>query len=127
MENDVLYPALRDYIFDFCGKLFWQEEMKAHRHLHALAKSNNGVNVIMYKFFMKEEDILANPKIKSLVSEGFDAFKVKVVARIWEEHRNELELNLCPKCGKIIRTTWAKQCQFCFYSWHKKDEQRTEP
>ncbi len=127
MKQEQIYPELRDYIFNYCGKFFWQEEIKAHLHLHALEKSNNGVNVVMYKFFMKEENVLHNPKIKDLVNEGFEAFKIKVVSRIWEEHRNELELNLCPKCKKITRTPWAKLCQFCFHRWHEDTDQRTEP
>src|SRR5688572_3861081 len=115
MKNEELYPELIDYLFSYCGKYFWQGEIKAHMHLHALAKSNNGVNVAMYKFFMKEENVLDNKEIKDLVNGGFAAFKMKVVARIWNKHRDELELNLCPKCSKIARTPRVKQCQFCFY------------
>ncbi|CAN5195035.1 hypothetical protein BH11BAC5_BH11BAC5_05400 [soil metagenome] len=36
MENKELYPELREYIFDYCGKYLWENEMKAHKHLHAL-------------------------------------------------------------------------------------------
>jgi hypothetical protein len=118
MKNEELYPELIDYLFSYCGKYFWQGEIKAHMHLHVLAKSNNGVNVAMYKFFMKEENVLDNKEIKDLVNGGFAAFKMKVVARIWNKHRDELELNLCPKCSKIARTPRVKQCQFCFYDWH---------
>lgn len=87
-------------------------------HLHALAKSNNGVNVMMYKFFMKEEKVYANKEIMDLVNGGFDAFKIKVTNRIFEQHRSQLDLNLCPKCNKIARTPWAKQCRFCRHDWH---------
>lgn len=60
-----------------------------------------------------------------LVTGGFEAFKIKVTTRIFNEHRNELELNLCPKCGKIARTPRARQCQFCFHTWHN-DAMKTE-
>lgn len=118
MANDELYPELKDYIFSYCGKYFWQNEIKADRHLHTLAKSKNGVNVTMYKFFMKDENVLDNKEIRELVSGGFEAFKEKVVVRIWKEHKDELELNLCPRCNKIARTPWASQCRFCFFDWH---------
>jgi hypothetical protein len=118
MEAKEAYPELLDYIFNYCGHYFWESEMKAHKHLHALAKSKNGVNVVMYKFFMKEENVYANKEIMDLVSGGFENFKIKVSERIFNEHKDELELNLCPKCNKIARTPYAKQCRFCFHNWH---------
>jgi len=54
----------------------------------------------------------------NVLSDEFDAFKMRVVTRIYVQHKNELSLNLCPKCRKIARTPLAKQCRFCFYSWH---------
>ena len=118
MENDELYPELTDYIFNYCGNYLWQNEKKARWHLHALAKSNYGVNVIMYKFFMKEENVPDNKGIRELVNGGFEEFKQKVVTRIWNQLKDELELNLCPKCKKIARTPYASQCRFCFFDWH---------
>jgi hypothetical protein len=118
MEKGELYPELIEYIFSYCGKYFWRNEIKSNKHLHALEKSGEGVNVVVYKFFMKEENVLDNKEIKELISGGFEDFKLKVVKRIWDEHKDELVLNLCPKCGKIARTPGAKQCQFCFYDWH---------
>ena len=118
MENEKLYPELLDYVFDYCGRYFWKDEIKAHRHLHALAKSNNGVNTMMYKVFMKEENGMKNKVIMDLISGGFAAFKIKVATRIYNEYQDKLELNICPQCGKITRTPWAKQCRFCFHDWH---------
>jgi hypothetical protein len=122
MENKELYPELADYIFNYCGKYFWQNEKTANKHLFALSKSKNGVNVTMYKFFMKEENIYENKEIMDLVSGGFEEFKTKVTKRIFEEYGDKLELNLCPKCNKIARTPWAEQCRFCLHSW--RDEKK---
>jgi ribosomal protein L40E len=118
MEVKELYPELLNYIFSYCGRYFWETEKIADRHFLAMLKSKQGVNETMYKFFMKEQNVYANKEIMDLISEGFDKYKIKVVTRIWSEHKHELELNLCPKCGKIARTPWAKQCRFCFHDWH---------
>jgi ERCC4-related helicase len=48
-------------------------------------------------------------------------FKNSGVTRIWNEHKNELALNLCPKCNKIARTHWAEECRFCL---HTRREER---
>jgi hypothetical protein len=117
MDKD-LYPELLDYIFQYCGKYFWKDEIIANKHLLALAKSNKGVNTLMYKFVMKDVDIANHPKVAELVKDGFESFKHRVVTRIYNEHKAELDLNLCPKCGKVTRTPNAKQCRFCYYDWH---------
>jgi len=116
MVNEELYPELLDYIFKYCGKFFWENEIMGHKHLHGLAKSNNGVNVMMYKFIMKDKNL--SQEILDLVRDGYEPFKIKVATRIFNERRDQLELNLCPECNKIARTPWAKQCQFCFHDWH---------
>lgn len=123
MDNKELYPELLDYIFNYCGNYFWEKELTANKHLFALNKSGNGVNVVMWKMLQNPGMISTDKEVLKLVEGGFESFKIKVATRIFKEHGDELKLNLCPECGKIARTPWAKQCQFCFHSWHKKDEQ----
>lgn len=114
------YPELLEYIFDYCGHFFWEEEMLAHKHLHAFFKSHKGTNTVMYKFFMEDENIKDHPEVMELVKDGFEAFKQRVALRIYQEHLGKIELNLCPRCGKIARTPRSKQCRFCYYDWHGK-------
>lgn len=118
MEKDELYPELIDYIFEYCGKYFTEDESKANGHLTAMFKSKNNVHSPMYKFFMKEENVLVNQQIVDLVKDGFEKFKIRVVTRIYSEHKHSLDLNLCTKCWKIARTPDARQCRFCFHDWH---------
>ena len=118
MNQDELYPELLDYIFNYCGRFFWKSELLANKHLLALSKSKQGVNETIYKFFMKEENVYSNKEVMDLIKDGYDAYRIKVAGRIWDEHKNELDLNLCPKCGKVARTPWAKQCRFCNHDWH---------
>ena len=83
-----------------------------------MSKSKQGVNTVAYKFFMKDENVYADKEIMDLISDGFDIYKIKVATRIWNVHKHQIELNLCPKCSKIARTPWAKQCRFCLNDWH---------
>lgn len=34
------------------------------------------------------------------------------------ETREKVFLNNCPKCDKLARTPYAKQCRYCGYNWH---------
>jgi hypothetical protein len=117
MENKELYSELADYIFDYCGRYFWEKEKLAGIHLNTLAKSP-GANTAMYKVVRERGWISSDPAVLELVKDGFAEYKKRVTERIFNEHKHELELNLCPKCGKIARTPRAKQCQFCFHDWH---------
>jgi hypothetical protein len=117
MQNEELYPELADYIFNYCGKYFWENEKLANRHLNTLAKSN-AANTAMYKVLQQRQWISNDPAVLELAKNGFEEYKRKVTERIFNEHKHELELNLCPICGKIARTPIAKQCRFCFHDWH---------
>lgn len=116
--SETLYPELLDYIFKYCGKYFWKSEILANKHLFGLDKSHHGLNTVMYKT-LKEKDVISTDKdVLELTKDGYEAFKIKVATRIYNEHKDELNLNLCPKCFKIARTPRAKQCRFCFQKWH---------
>ncbi len=117
MNNNELYPELADYIYNYCGKYFWEKEKLADRHLRTLAKSD-AANTAMYKLLMQHQWISSDPVVLELAKNGFEEYKRKVTERIFNEHKHELELNLCAKCGKIARTPMAKQCRFCHYDWH---------
>lgn len=117
MNNEELYPELADYIFSYCGKYFWNKERLANIHLEALFKTGNGSNAAMYKFLKERGRISADEEVLALVKDGFEVFKARVTERIFKEYKHELELNLCPKCNKIARTPYAKQCRFCFHNW----------
>src|SRR5688572_1232 len=116
MKQIELSPELIDYIFKYCGKYFWEKELKAHWNLRALIQSE-GSNIAMYKVLQHNEFISADPEILDLIKDGFEVYKIRVATRIFKQYKEELDLNLCPKCGKIARTPRAKQCRFCFYSW----------
>jgi len=60
-----------------------------------------------------KNDINAHNEIKDP-----DAFREKVRNRILKEHKEDIFINRCSKCNKIVRTPKAKQCFWCGYDWH---------
>lgn len=118
MENVTLYPELIDYIFGYQSKFMTKNENAAQWHVFAMGKSKNGTNKAFYNHFKQRNLISDDTEVIALLKFGFENFKEKVATRIFNEHRDELELNLCPKCFKIARTPLAKQCRFCHHDWH---------
>ena len=119
MDNKELYPELAEYIWDYCCKMN-AEEGSAYKHKIASDRIAHGNRIGFHKYHNQEDDLSKDEKVLKLLENGYENFKISVVTRIWNEHKDELELNLCPKCKKIARTPWAEQCRFCLHSWREK-------
>lgn len=58
------------------------------------------------------------PEIQNILKEGHEQFELDVVKRIMAETPEKVFFNNCPKCNKLARTPYARQCRFCGHSWH---------
>ena len=110
-----LYPELVDYIYQFCDDFKTVDEILAGR---TLLYSISDINKQLLAVSEDKGWYSNEPDIQAMIADGFMTFKIKGVERIYREHRDELKLNLCPKCFKIARTPSARQCRFCFHDWH---------
>ncbi|MCA9017338.1 MAG: hypothetical protein KDA77_18595 [Planctomycetaceae bacterium] len=50
--------------------------------------------------------------------EGVVPFRNKVRDRILSEHGDQILINRCAKCNRIVATPRAQQCLWCGYDWH---------
>jgi hypothetical protein len=121
MKNEEAYPELLLYIWDYCGRYMTKHEQAASIHNRAAERLEFGNKIGFHKYQHQENDISKDENVLKLLANGYENFKVTVSTRIWNEHKGELELNLCPKCNKIARTPDAKQCRFCSHSWRESE------
>ena len=61
-----------------------------------------------------------DPKVVEALLKGRNAFRHAVYTRLMKDHGNEIFINRCPTCNKAVKTPKAKQCHWCFESWHSK-------
>lgn len=47
-----------------------------------------------------------------------DAFYERVRDRILDDHADEVFVNRCPECGRVVRTPRARLCLWCGHDWH---------
>ncbi|SFO29368.1 hypothetical protein SAMN05428949_4820 [Chitinophaga sp. YR627] len=113
--ND-LYPELETYIFRFCGEFQTHHEVMAYKTVLYHNLSDTPAHLL--KLMKETGQISDDPEVLAMMVDGRDALRDRIVRRVWEQHRQELSLNLCPVCGKIARTPKARQCQFCYHNWH---------
>jgi len=59
-----------------------------------------------------------DPRIDAIVERGYEGFSRNVTGRVMGERGDQVILNRCPKCSRIVRTPKAKQCLWCFHDWH---------
>jgi hypothetical protein len=111
-----MYPELIDYIIQHYSYLMKHNEKQAHLNIVYLQKTEG--NISMREGMIQKGWIIHKPEYYDLLKEGYSAFFENVTERILRENETEVVLNLCPKCEKLARTPLAKQCRFCFYSWH---------
>jgi hypothetical protein len=113
---------LADYIFNYCHEFYNEKERKAMDHYFGQAKFRgwpDNASPQMEK--AKERFRTDDSEALKLLEGGYAKFIMKTAERIYEEHKSELILNLCPKCNRISRTPTAKQCRFCGHDWHEKN------
>ncbi len=125
MENETLYPELREYIFKYCGHLFWRN----HRFKIVLPPeicNASTANIAVYKFLLQAVNANRNTEMSDLINGGYDYYKQRISELIYRDYKNELVLNLCPKCNKVARTSKAKQCQFCFHTWYNDEFKKAD-
>jgi hypothetical protein len=106
------------YILRYCRRFMLPEEEKVMKRLSFTDKqwelynrSRDKTNSI--DMFYGSEDEATNALLKL----GEERATDHIAERIYKTHYGEI-FNLCPKCGKLLRTPWAQQCRNCGHDWH---------
>lgn len=61
---------------------------------------------------------IANPDVDAALAEGADEFRGRVRKRIVKECADQIVVNRCPSCSRIVATPKARQCLWCGHDWH---------
>jgi len=75
-------------------------------------------NPKMRKIMVERGWISEQPNIKEYLKDGYEEFELSVAKRIMKEAPEKVFLNNCPKCNKLARTPYARQCRHCGNNWH---------
>lgn len=112
------------YIFRYYGHLMNEQERVANRHLTATVKATHGRSDAAAQAEARSarpdlrEMLSSEQAVLRLASDGYQAFIARTAERIFKDHRNQIELNYCPQCGRLALTPKARQCRFCKHDWH---------
>lgn len=108
------------YIRNYFTNLFTTNEWLALRHYmytykvdHAISDSSN-----MREHLIKKGLIRSEPEILELLKNGYNEFELNIAKRIMSETPDKVFFNNCPKCNKLARTPYTRQCRYCKHNWH---------
>ena len=109
------------YIINYFSNLLSDHEKMAIKHANSQYKLENtsGDQVKMGKVYLERNWLTTDQSVLSLLNDGYDQFELNVATRILSQNPSKVFFNNCPKCAKLARTPYAKQCRFCGYNWHQ--------
>ena len=112
---------LARYIFVHFPNLLTTDEVKASKHAMYLEKLgyNDPEHSSRARSYRKRGLLTDDPAVLDLLKDGFDAFELRVCERIMAECPEKVFLNNCPRCNRLARTPYARQCRYCGHDWHE--------
>jgi hypothetical protein len=113
------------YVFAYYDHPMTEHERLAYWHLVATAKATHGRSDAdapeepkSSMYYNLRERLSDDPSVLLLAREGLETFVLRTGQRILNDHRDQIELNRCPRCGALARTPTARQCRACRHDWH---------
>ncbi len=59
----------------------------------------------------------AGMEVLDLIKLGPERMELLLAERLLLDFNSQVFMNKCPRCGKLARTAYAKQCRHCNHSW----------
>lgn len=107
---------LASYIKKYFGHLMTDDERLAlNHHIYTYKTSNNPR---MRKKMIEKGWISEKEEVLELLENGYEVFELTMAKRIMAESPEKVFINNCPKCLKLARTPYARQCRNCGHTWH---------
>jgi hypothetical protein len=106
------------YVFHNYLPLLTENEKLAWKSLSAAAKGEASQSE-QYAHFLSTRFRSDRAQVVSLLKKGPHEFFVGVRDRVLKEHKDNVILNHCPKCGALARTPRARICPKCSFNWRE--------
>ena len=115
-ENTIL----TSYIWRYYIPLMTSFERKVGGQLLRLQKAEAGAkgDLMRLEKLKNRYGWVNDPLVIRALEVGYEEYRDQVRIRLLREHSNDIFINRCPECKRIVQTPQARQCLWCGYSWH---------
>jgi hypothetical protein len=114
--------ALTEYVWRNYRELMSEGEIAAYKALIGSAKidayTEDGVPPGNAEWFRRHFGRLDDPVVARQLTDGRETFYRRVRDRLLQERTDDVFVNRCGRCNRIVVTPLAKQCLWCGYDWH---------
>lgn len=119
-EKDNLDNETAKYIIRYFSNLLTSAEKMAIKHTTSIYQLEHSTsdNLHLTKIFREKGWLTSEQSVLDLLKDGYENFELNIANRIIDQNPNRVFFNHCPKCNKLARTPYARQCRHCGHSWH---------
>ena len=108
---------LTTYIWNNYFQLLTPKESLGSKAMLATDKAESS-SPSMRRLIRERYGHIDDPEVAYMFTDGTEAFRDRVRDRILRECGDEIIVNRCSECSKIVRTPKAQQCFWCGHDWH---------
>ena len=116
-----MHNETAQYIIKYFSNLLTSAEGMAIKHTSSMFKleHSSSENPNLKKIYRENGWLTSDQSVLDLLKDGYDNFELNVANRIMAQNPEKVYFNNCPKCNKLARTPYARQCRHCGHNWHK--------
>ena len=111
--------AVTQYVWRYCSEFLTSLDRRVGSYTRPILGSDDDPKV--QKIWLKlnlEYGTVPDAAVERAFSNGRDEYMDNVCDRLLREHADEIFVNRCPSCDRVLRTPRAKQCSWCKRQWH---------
>jgi hypothetical protein len=121
MESAMKYDeddALTNYVLQNFGEWMTPLESQTMKAVHAEEKARRSGSEQVASVIRRRWGELEDDQVARALEHGAESFRRGVRERLLREKAEDIIINRCPSCDRIVRTPRARQCLWCGYDWH---------
>jgi hypothetical protein len=110
---------LTDYVWHNYSHLLTRQELKVWNAV-ILEHKAEAASEKMARFIRERLGPINDPDVTDALRNDFAAYQRAVRERILSQHPNEVAINRCARCSRIVARPKSRQCLWCGHDWHER-------
>jgi hypothetical protein len=117
--------ALTEYVWKHYRHLLTGLEHRAGRYTIAIVGSLDAPKMqYLHSLLERRYGPVDDAAVIDALTDGRDAFRDRVPNRLLKDHPEDVFINRCPTCERIVRSPSAHQCPWCKHDWHGRNNRK---
>jgi hypothetical protein len=110
---------LTAYIWNHYQHLMTDFERLVGKAIIGRAKAEHSTSPEQTAMIQKSWGRMDDPAINAALQDGAEAFRRQVRDRLLQTSSEQIFVNRCPACHRIVRTPKARLCVWCGQTWYE--------